>query len=304
MASNQGSKLTLQHKVSLFIGTMSYLLCAMLGVLLVRDALSVTSTLGVFTTWSLIIVSGIYSVLLLGRFYNYSRYFMVTIHVAAFMYFVVSIISIFAIMLLTHSDLAAKLGLEVDDTLAGNKVHLWVSFMFYFIQPLGILTIGDLHLYQKYRKFFLKRDDDRLYRLSSWVYRLKLVEAKSIRRINLRLITVSSAILLFSALIGIFLNVDKFADYFIRIAVGVLVANIFWFLISYGDHKLRNIRVQKGWYGSNATETYELIQFIKKMAEDDSDGGSPPRRFFDDDELTAGAKKSDKVLIPDGLKVR
>ena len=136
----------------------------------------------------------------------------------------------------------------------------------------------------------------------SWAYRLRLAEVKRIRRISTKLAAIGGLVGLLSSVIGIYFDIlDKLLT---PIVIGIGTATFFWLLVGYGDHALRKIRVKKGWYGSDAMEAYELIQFVKKTAEDDSDDGSPPRRFFEDDELTKGAKVSDKTPVPDGLGVR
>lgn len=135
----------------------------------------------------------------------------------------------------------------------------------------------------------------------SWVRCLRLDEEKRIRHISIKLVVMSGVIILLSVFMSFYFD---FSDTFpVHLFVGMGAAYVSWLLVSYGDHVLREIRVQKGWYGSNAMEVYELIQFIKKTAENDSDDSSPPRRFFKDDELIAGAKVNDNVQAPDGAEV-
>ena len=99
----------------------------------------------------------------------------------------------------------------------------------------------------------------------SWIHRLRLAEAKRIRHISVKLAAIASVIILLGSIIGIYFNIlDKF---FSTIVIGIGVATSFWLLVSYGDHKLRKIRIKKDWYGNNAMEVYELIQFIKKNGE-------------------------------------
>ena len=136
----------------------------------------------------------------------------------------------------------------------------------------------------------------------SWVRRLRLAEAKRIRRISIQLVVTIGGIILLGGFSGIYF--DILDDLSIPLVIGISTAALFWALVSYGDHKLRKIRIQRGWYGSDVMEVYELIQFIKKTAEDDSNNSNPPRRFFEDDELIAGTEANDRVTVTDSLRVR
>ncbi len=136
----------------------------------------------------------------------------------------------------------------------------------------------------------------------SWARRLRRDEAKRIRRISVRLLVTAIVTILIGSFIVFFSSIS--VEFLSSLTIGTSTALFFWFLVSYGDHELRKIRVQNGWYGNNAMEVHELLLFIKKTAKDDSDDGNPSRRFFEDDELTADAIENDKVFIPDnGVEV-
>ena len=137
----------------------------------------------------------------------------------------------------------------------------------------------------------------------SWVRRLRLAEKKHIQRINSTLMAIAGVVLTLSWVFGLVDTWNKPLSS--PIFIGVFTAFFFWLLVSYGDHELRKIRVKKGWYGSNAMEVYELMQFIRENASNDNNDDNPPRRFFNDHELSEHTTADDEVTVPErGLGAR
>lgn len=159
MSSNQENMHTFWHILALSLGTISYIVCSISGIILLTDAVSVTLTHDLYIdTWRFIIAFGVSSVLLLGRFYGFSNYFQVSIYIAAIIYLMISIADFVAIHLFTHPDsvatnkLEAVLGLELNNISSSNKSHLWMSLLFYGISAFNLLTLGGLFEKKEGRK--------------------------------------------------------------------------------------------------------------------------------------------------------
>ena len=142
----------------------------------------------------------------------------------------------------------------------------------------------------------------------SWARHLRLDEIKRINKVTIWIIATGVLFIFLGLLVGLYYEVSsefvRTKEFVVPVAVGTLAAIFFWLLVSYGDHGLRKVRVRRGWYGSNAMEVYELVRFIRKVSEEndsDNDDSNTSRRFFEDDEL---AKKTNDVLLPNGLRAR